>query len=77
MLVPEGHEVVLHQGQDLGVELGVSGKHLQGFIDKSETRKVEKICTFMFYAIRISRTLQNVWVFFWILILICTTKSFM
>ena len=47
MLVPEGHEVVLHQGQDLGVELGVSGQHLQGFIDKSETRKVELSCKYV------------------------------
>ena len=39
--VPEGHEVVLHQGQDLGVELRVAGQHLQGFIDKSETKKDE------------------------------------
>ena len=40
-LIPESHEVVLHQGQDLGVELRVAGQHLQGFIDKSETRKDE------------------------------------
>ena len=38
LAVPESHEVVLHQGQDLGVELRVAGQHLQGFIDKSETK---------------------------------------
>ena len=47
--VPEGHEVVLHQGQDLGVELGVAGQHLQGFIDKSETKKVEYLKWFQYH----------------------------
>ena len=41
LAVPESHEVVLHQGQDLGVELRVAGQHLQGFIDKPETKKYE------------------------------------
>ena len=41
LYVPESHKVVLHQGQDLGVELRIAGQHLQGFIDKSETKKDE------------------------------------
>ena len=31
---PEGDQVVLHEWEDLGVELRVAGKHLQGLVDK-------------------------------------------
>ena len=31
---PEGDQVVLHEGEDLGVQLRVAGEHLQRLIDK-------------------------------------------
>ena len=34
---PEGDEVVLHEGEDLGVKLWVARQHLQRLIDKPAT----------------------------------------